>query len=405
MNFFFPFLLFLFPAISFSANVELSGNIEGQWRQTKNNSSAQEELFQNWDKSDFYLAYGNLNSKISMGDSFLEANWFVRYSQSNLYQPDPYGPPGAQSQEPFIATSIFTFPNKLVARDILQLQSYNRSGNHLTESVLNKIYYEWDYEEHRFMLGRMYVNYGLGEIFNPINPFNQPTALTSVAQIAQGNDGASFTFFVNDVHVIQFLLLGDKAIEGHNGQISKTLWAHGEYQVSDQLQIDYVLGEDQNRKKGGGQISYQFESSLIFTQVLYRSENVKKNIPSENLWDLLFGYDQQLHSKWHLRVEAGYQKRDRTIISNNFERFLPTEYFIAMANIVEVHPLVKIQGTLINDIKSGFSYMIIKSTYDFWENMEVEAFGFTPISKGDEADFEAQKLVTTDIGLALRAFF
>lgn len=398
-------LVLMLPTLAFATGVDFSGNLEGQMRHSKNNDAAKEELYQNWNEADFYLAYGNLNGKMEMGDSRLEANWFVRYSKSELYNPDPYGPPGAQTTAPYLATTIFTFPNKLVARDIFQLQSRDQNGDHLTESVLNKLYYEWDYEEHRFMAGRMYINYGLGEIFNPINPFNQPTALTSVSQVAQGNDGVSFTFFVNDKHTVQFLLLGDKAIEGYNGQISKTLWAHGEYQYNEKLQLDYVIGEDQNRKKIGGQASYQFEDSMVFSQVLYRSENVKKDVQSDNLWDLMFGYDEQLTSKWHLRAEGGYQKKSKYLTQGNFERFLPTEYFVAAANIYEIHPLVKLQGTLVYDIKSGFSYLIAKATYSFLNSMEAEVFGFTPVSKGDATDFQAQKLVTTDIGLALRAFF
>jgi hypothetical protein len=254
------------------------------------------------------------------------------------------------------------------------------------------------------MVGRMYVNYGQGEVFNPINPFNQPTGLTSISQVAQGNDGFSFTFFANEQHMIQFLLLGDKSIEGYEGQIDRTLWAHGEYQYSENLQLDYVIGEDQNRQKLGGQVSYQLEEAMIFSQILYQSENVK-NEPSNNLWDLMVGYDQQMTNKWHIRFEGGYQKENRFATPQNFERFLPTEYFAALANVFEAHPLVKLNGTIINDIKSGFTYFIAKGTYSVTKSTEAEIFGFSPVSKGDSADNQAQKLVTTDIGVALRAFF
>lgn len=384
--------------------VDFSGNIEGQVRQANNNPEAKESpLFETWNNENFYLVYGNLNGKVELGDSRIEANWFVRYSQSDLYNADPHPSPFV-NRDSYAATRIFTFPNRLVARDVFQLQHVDQHGNQKTESVLNKLYYEWDYDEHRFMVGRMYVNYGLGEIFNPINPFNQPTALTSISQVAQGNDGVSFTFFVNDKHTIQFLLLGDKSIEGYDGQIDRTVWAHGEYQYSDKLQLDYVIGEDQNRHKIGGQASYQLENAMVFSQVLFQSQNVK-NEPSNNLWDILLGYDQQVTNKWHVRFEGGYQKKNRFLNSGEFERFLPTEYFAALANIYELHPLVKVSGTLINDIKSGFSYFIAKGTYSITKSTEIEAFGFTPATKGDEPDNLAQRLVTTDVGIALRAFF
>lgn len=391
--------------ISFSAlgeiKSELSGNIEGQIRHAKNNPEAKEDLFQNWNNENFYLLYGNLNGKVEMGNSRIEGNWFNRYSQSDLYQPKPNI---LGNKDPYLATRIFTFPNKLVARDIFKLQHTRQDGDHQFESIINKLYYEMELEENRFMFGRMYVNYGLGEIFNPINPFNQPTGLTSISQVAQGNDGFSFTFFVSDIHTVQFLLLGDKSIEGYDGEIDRTLWAHGEYQYSDKLQLDYVIGEDQNRHKIGGQVSYRFEEAMVFFQGLYQSQHVK-NEPSNNLVDLLIGYDQQVTNKWHVRFEGGYQKENRYANAQSFERFLPTEYFAALANVYELHPLVKVNGTIINDIKSGFTYFIAKGTYDIGHDMEAEVFGFTPVAKGDAADNVAQKLVTTDIGLALRAFF
>jgi hypothetical protein len=143
---------------------------------------------------------------------------------------------------------------------------------------------------------------------------------------------------------------------------------------------------------------------MVFSQFLYQSKNVK-NRPSSALVDILIGYDRQMNSKWHLRFEGGYQKEDQFVSLNNFERFLPTEYFAALANIYEVHPLVKINGTLVYDIKSGFSYLIAKAAYNITSNTDFEIFGFTPVAKGDNTDNAGQKLVTTDIGLALRTFF
>lgn len=382
---------------------ELSGNIEGQARHSWNNPEAKDDLFQDWNDEDFFLVYGNINGKLDFEGSRLEANWFNRYSQSNLYDPKP-NPLGMN--DPYLATRIFTFPNKLVARDLFKMQYEKQEGNHFTESVLNKLYYEWDYGEHRFMIGRMYVNYGLGEIFNPLNPFNQPTGLTSISQVAQGNDGMSFTFFASDNHVIQFLLLGDKRMDDYSGDIDRTVWAHGEYQYSDKLQLDYVIGEDQRRQKIGGQLVYRFEEAMVFTQVLYQTEYLNDD-PSDNLWDAMLGYDQQLTNLWHIRFEGGYQKRDQNLpTTTSFgDRFLPTEYFVALANVYEVHPLVKVNLTLVNDIKSGFTYVITKATYDLGHDMEAEIFGYVPAAKGDAADNFAQKLVTTDVGLALRAFF
>lgn len=382
-----------------AAKVELSGNLEIQARHSKNNPEAK-DLAQDWNDENFYLGYGNLNAKYSFSDSRIEANWFTRYAQSKLYQaPAP--------QDHYIATDVFMFPNKLVARDVLKLTHKEFARDHYVESVINKLYYEWDYEDHRFMIGRMYINYGLGEIFNPMNPFNQPTGLTSISQVAQGNDGLSFTFFVDDQHTMQFLILGDKSYHEYDGRVTRTLWLRGEYQYSDRLQLDYAFGEDQERQKIGGQASYRFDEAMVFSQVFYQTENVKNKDDSTHLWDVLIGYDQQLTSKWHIRFEGGHQKKDPYATALNFNgRFLPSEYFAAIANVYEIHPLVNLHGTIINDVKTGFTYAIAKATFSLKANIEAEIFGYIPAAKGKTDDDNlAQKLVTTDVGLALRAFF
>jgi len=399
MNFCFLALLFL-SLPSWAKDLgNFSGNVEAQARHSWNNDLAN-DLFQDWDEEDFYLLYGNLNSKFDSGNSRVESNVFARYSKSPLYRERPAPFP------PYVAPLIFTFPNKLVAREVFKLTHDERADDHREELVLNKLYYQWSSDDNRFMIGRMYINYGQGEIFNPINPFNQPTGLTSVSQVAQGNDGVNFTFFVNDHHTLDFFFLGDKSFDNFNGEIERTLWIHGEYQVSDSLQFDYVAGQDQNRNKLGGQVRRSFEEATVFVQTLYQSD-FTNDVESHPLWDAMLGYDQQVTSKWHVRIEAGYQKSNRFINLDNSlnERFLPTEYFVAFANQYEIHPLVKLTGTIVNDVKSGFTYFITRNTFDLGHDTEAEIFGYLPAAKGSDIENPAQKLVTTDVGVALRTFF
>ena len=399
MNFcYFALLLLSLQALA-KVDGDVSGNVEAQARHSWNNDLA-EDLFQDWEEEDFYLVYGNLNSKLESGSSRVESNVFARYSKSPLYKERPAPFP------PYAAPLIFTFPNKLVAREIFKLTHDERDDDHREELVLNKLYYQWSSEDNRFMLGRMYINYGQGEIFNPINPFNQPTGLTSVSQVAQGNDGVNFTFFVNDHHTVDFYFLGDKSHDDFNGEIERTLWIHGEYQVSEALQLDYVAGQDQNRNKLGGQVRRSFEEATVFAQALYQSD-FNNDVESHPLWDAMLGYDQQVTSKWHVRIEGGYQKRNRFVglDTSLSERFLPTEYFVAFANQYEIHPLVKLTGTIVNDVKSGFTYFITRNTFDLGHDSEAVVFAFIPAAKGSNIENPAQKLVTTDVGVALRTFF
>jgi hypothetical protein len=404
-------MLFIFSSpLLAKFDADFSGNLEAQVRHAWNNDLAKgSPLYQNWSESDFYLLYGNLSSKIELDNSRIDANLFGRYTQSELYR----GTTVLGQDVPYIAPNAYLFPKKLVARDIFNLQDIQQGDNYQRELILNKLFYEWDYDEHRFMAGRIYINYGLGEIFNPINPFNQPTGLTAISQVAQGNDGLNFTFFVSDKYTIDFYFLGDKNLAGYENQIQKTLWAHGEYLYSNNLQFDYVIGEDQNRHKLGGQVKYNFSEAMIFFQTLYQSSYVDKQ-ESDSLWDVMIGYDQQVTNKWHVRFEGGHQKEDSVLkaaqqtnpkLINFNNRFLPSEYFLALANQYEMHPLVKLGGTIINDVKTGFTYFITRNTFDLGHSTEAELYAYLPMAKGNDTDNKLQKLVTTDIGFALRTFF
>ncbi len=394
MKYFFLALIYLYTFAAFAEyKTELSGNVEAQARHSWNNEEAKRAFLQRWDEEDFYLFYGNLNGKVEKNRNRIEANVFVRHSTSDLYEDN------------YLAPRIFTFPSKLVARDLFKLQHKKEGDDYVTEAILNKFYYEFRYQSARVMMGRMYINYGLGEIFNPVNPFNQPTGLTSISQVAQGNDGFNFTLFKNNKHTWNFYFLGDKSQDDYQGKISPTFWLHGDYQFSDELHFDYVGGEDQRRYKAGGQASYNFPEAMVFSQILYQTEP-RNDDPGHPLWDFTFGYDEQLTQLWHVRFEGGYQKKNRNAGLNAFgERFLPSEYFIALANQYEIHPLVKLSGTVISDFKSGFTYLIARSTFDIGHDMEADLFGYIPASKGESDDNPAQKLVTTDVGLSLRAFF
>lgn len=398
--------LFLFlSSLSHAAELIVSGNAEVQGRHSWNNESAQDlpsPITQDWNQGDTFIFYGNLNPKIEFEDSKIEANYFLRHAVSDLYRDD------------FLAPRIYTFPNKLIARDLFKLTHRDERINSQTDSAINKLYFEKSFQKFRLAGGRLYINYGLGEIFNPVNPFNQPTGLTSIANVAQGNDGAQAKIFANDNHTIDLLLLGDKSINDYDGEISTTAWIHGEIIASDRLTLDYAGGLDQRRNKIGGQLAYKFDEAMVFAQALFQTEDSEKQ-NSKELWDLMLGYDEQMNGKWHLRIEGGYQKKETSPIINPSalgDRFLPVEYFVAFANTYEAHPLLNLGGTLISDFTTGFTYFIARGTLSLSDNIEGEIFLFTPVAKGEESgdplkdpNSLSQKLVTQDLGLALRAFF
>jgi hypothetical protein len=238
-------LLTLLSSLSQAADVNVSGNAEIQGRHSWNNEAAKELPFpvtQDWNQGDTFIFYGNVSPKIEFEDSKIEVNYFLRHAVSDLYRND------------YLAPRIYTFPNKLIARDLFKLTHRDERINSQTDSAINKLYFEKSFQKFRLAAGRLYINYGLGEIFNPVNPFNQPTGLTSIANVAQGNDGVQSKIFATENHTIDLLLLGDKAINDYEGKISPTAWLHGELIASDRLTLDYAGGLDQRRTKLGTQI-------------------------------------------------------------------------------------------------------------------------------------------------------
>jgi hypothetical protein len=380
-----------------SFKFELSGNLEGQTRLLKNQVSAKRfPLSQDWDNSQYHLGAANINAKADFNESRIEGNVFGRYAQSELFG------------DGYLAPQFLTFPRRLVARDVFRLNHTRVDGDAQTDLVINKLYYELDGEDSRFVFGRMYINYGSGEIFNPINPFNQPLGLLSQTNIAQGNDGFKAGFFTSDESSINFYLLGNKNLDDYENQITPTGWIHGEWRFSENWQLDYVLGQDQRRNKAGGQLNYIWGDAMVFAQALYSSAYVNGK-ESENLWDALLAYDHQLNAKWHLRVEVGHQEVDDELVLSSpltaSERFLPYEYFIAIAQTYELHPLLKLSGTVIRDFKTDFVYGLARATWSIFNDVEWDFFVNAPLYWVEDEQNIPQKIFPTEAGTALRVFF
>ncbi len=376
--------------------LELAGNAEAQTRQLTNQPPAQKfPLQQDWESSNFNLGLANLSAKAEFRTARVEANWFLRYTQSPLYEDD------------YIAPFLINFPRKVVARDVFRLDYTRQDGGNRTESVLNRLTYELDGETSRFAVGRMFINYGSGEVFNPINPFNQPLGLVAQSNIAQGNDGMRGSFFLSDDSTLHFYLLGNKRLEDYENQITRTLWLHGEYRFGD-WQLDYVAGEDQKRNKIGFQLNRIVGEGMVFFQFLETS-SLLNDRPSSQLSDVLLGYDNQLTGRWHLRVEVGHQETDRLALAENpaalGERLLPYEYFVAVANAYELHPLVKAYATVIHDFKTRYVYGLGRLSWSVAKDFEWDFFVNTPLYWIEDETNLVQKSFPTELGTGLRLYF
>lgn len=375
----------------------LQGDLEVQSRLSTNTSAAQANpLNEDWTDAQFSMAYGNLNFKSQFKESRVEANWFFRHAQSSLYQENRQ------------AVNLINFPNMLLSRDVFKLQYTRQDKDFRTDSILNRFYYELDGEDSSFLIGRMVINYGSGKFFNPINPFNQPLGMTNQRGIQQASDGMMASFYPSKKSKINFYLLGDKNQKDYENQITRTLWIQGEHQLSDYLKATYVIGEDQRRNKGGGELRYEEKDYSLFIQTLYSSNLINRK-PSENLFDLVFGMHKDIAKKWKLTFETGYQERDREISNLNnlgFEdRLLPYEFFVAPGLIYFLSDKWSAHTHLVYDPKTYFLFGKTRLTLDFTRYSSLDLFASSPLSIHQERSSLGQRLFTTDVGAAMRFMF
>jgi len=376
--------LLLSSLTAFALETEFSGSGELQYRNSRNNPEA-DKYFQTWKKTEAKIFLGQVGVKVQHQHHSVESNLFVRYLETPLLR-NPNN----------LAPKFYLFPQRMVVRDLFNLKASQTSSRERVEALPTKLFYQIELEKFRVEIGRVYLTYGQGEIFNPINPFNQPTALNASAQVAQGNDGGTLTYFASQKHDLHLSIFGDKS----QGETQKTFWFRTNSRLSDQLSLMLVGGEDQKRKKAGAEVTYQGEEALYFSQIFYQ-----KNALDQESFDFLLGLDQQLHSLWHLRVEAGHQKRFKKNVSSDTNRFLPTETFLSIGNQIEITPLLKQQVTFIYDLKSSFAYGVLKTVYEVRQDLEIEGFFLGPALKGGKASDPLQEIVTRDFGLALRGYF
>src|SRR5690606_7070399 len=128
--------------------------------------------------STVHKAYANTGAKIVIDKHrTVKLNWLLRYTNSELYHENP--------------APLFwaNYPNHTIARNMFKLRKVDEDKYAITESTLNQFSYRWQDEESSVTLGRMFIKYGEGFTFNPINPFNYPTHFSSLRNIDQGNDG------------------------------------------------------------------------------------------------------------------------------------------------------------------------------------------------------------------------
>lgn len=390
MNLLFCLFFFSFPLLAKEIKERKTdyeytqtGSIGGQARLLVRRDVSPER----WDSpTDFYFIHGNFNPKLRINKNTLESSVFFRRADSTIYRTNTL------VKEPLL------FPKDLMAREIFDLNKNDSSATYRSDLILHKLSYVYEFEKFRFEMGRFFINYGLGETFNPINPFNLPTGLFVINDISQGSDGSRTTWFVNDNIDFNFYALGSKDYVDTSHSVHPTFYGQMEIR-QDVLQLNFSGGLDQRRKKIGGQISYSFTDYLAFWQTFYQSSLGLQ----QGLYDMVLGLDRQVTQFWHARLEASYQQNDKGEIIST--RFLPQEYTIALAQEFEAHPLVKLKPVLTFDPETYQTYGLFKVTINATQNFDLEFYAMQYLLNRPHKEVIRQKIMSGEVGVRGQYFF
>lgn len=376
---------------------EFSGNLDAQVKGLKNTNTAK-DAGQDWNEETMNLIYSNIRGRVYFKRSKMNINWFLRYSQSELYKDN------------YVAPTFSLYPNTVITRDIFKLEKIDKDGENgtVTESILNEFNYEWGDDETVFNVGRIFVEYGEGFVFNPINPFYLPLGFSTLQNIRQGNDGMKFYVQSEKDFRFHFYIFGDKQFTDYNGQITRTIMFRGDWDYSSQLHINYILGEDQKRHKYGFEVRYAFDQGQVYGQAVRNSQRLDKEDPGDNgLFHYIVGYEKDLTHNWTSRLEFGKHDTDNTYGEAIYQQsFLPQKNFIALANQFRLTDLVKVSLNGSVDPNSGFSYAHMNVNHEYSKALQFHVFISGPMSRAkSEPEFASQRVFAGEFGLGLRSQF
>jgi hypothetical protein len=390
--------LFIFSQSLYA--VDFDSKIRGTFGlQTKRleNSATADDFGQDWEKDDAFVGYANMDVKLEILNSKFDANWFVRHAESDLYDQD----------KEYVAPFYFNFPNRVVSRNVFKTRHIQEGDNSRTESIVNQFIYEWGDQDTSFTVGRMFIEFGEGYFFNPIDPFMLPLALSTLQGVQQGNDGMAFAIDKQSDIVVNLYLLGDRQFTDFDGRITRTIFIHGDWNYSKQTHVNYILGEDQKRHKYGFEIKHNFDQGLIYTQVVRQSQRLdKEEEDDKGLGHFLVGYEKDLTKNLTTRLEFGKHDIDDTFPEAEYERnFLPVEDFVGISNLYRFNDqnFAIIQG--LTDTQTRMLYLQGNFTHRLKKWFEVKVFAKGVVARSKDDDDSAQRTIPREFGMAFQSQF
>lgn len=350
------FLFFLFSSTALAS----SGFIRLRTYHLENQA---QDIINSWSSEAANQFIGSYQGELSYQRAKFSYQGFLNYVDSPLYD---------KASSP---ANFLIFPSDLSQRDTFNLQLKNQNQRSAYLAGLNQFSIKYEFESSKLTAGRMLVKYGEGIIFNPINPFNSPNRLSHSPQLLQGNDGIKLRLTKDPKLTLNIYLLGDRTYTENHQENTKSLIIHGDWHLAEKYQLNYLLGEDQNRHFYAIEFKRKTENQLVFAQIVKAGQDLEEqNVEVESLTHYALGIEQQVLPSWKTRVELGefQQTRLGAPLKTNF--FLPFEKAVGWINTFKIKDKIQLELDLLQELKSEAQWYRIDLEYYKNQVLETSIF-------------------------------
>lgn len=334
--------------------------IEAQ-HSTLKSASIVDETDQEFSARDLNSVYGNIGFDLSLFDIKFKSNAYFNVSESSLYA----------NQEQAVQNTIF--PTVIVTRDLFKGEGLQQTGEDRTQYLINQ--FEWEYgdSELKFYAGRMWIDFGSGKYFNPLNPFKSSQLLSNQLGVEQAVDGLRWEIARDPKLKLHIYLLADRRFEGYREKITRTAMIRGEWTINEQTKLNYILGEDQQRHKYGFETAYTGDIFDFYMQLmrytkrldLEEGESVDQN-------HAVAGTVIKFNPEWSLSLEAGKNHYDDRLEENNEMAlsFIPIENygFTKLARALGENQY-EASVSYLADMDSDFNYTKFEISWNAYKNI------------------------------------
>ena len=391
-------LLILSTLFSFSSLALESGHDIQIDFQTKSLRQTEEnkKLETNWNNDKVDLVQGNMQFDLSLWEHKFIGNTYFKIQQSELIRDN------------VSSISYSTFPEVAVGRDLFKAFHTKTNGSQEEYAVLNRFEYEWGDDEIRMTAGRMFIDFGQGKFFNPINPFNLVNPISNYSNTSLGNDGLQFKIQKNSELTFHIYLLGDKKFTDYDQKITRSLFIRGDWNITSSLHMNYVISEDQKRHKYGLELKKDFTDQYLFAQVMRISQRLDNEDPNEEgHLHSVAGYNINLPNNREFRFEYASNSYSKVEGESFYQNPFIFKQLMAAHLTESLTDKIDIKLTYMGMPDSKFSFFQIAAEYHFGKFISATWYNSGPAGTASENHslHDQQSSIPYEMGLILQGKF